>query len=186
MFNPATEAVIAHVADCKKADVDLAVAAARKAFDSGPWPDMSPSAARQDPLEDRRSHPGESRGAGAARVARQRQADRRRARRRRAPRGGPLPLHGGLGDQDRRQHHRALGPLHAGRRVSRLYAQGADRRRGADHSVEFPAADGGLEARARRSPPVARSCSSPPKRRRCRRCGSRELCQEAGLARMAC
>src|SRR5579862_782607 len=44
VFNPATEEVIARVADCKKADVDLAVAAARKAFDSGPWPDMSPSA----------------------------------------------------------------------------------------------------------------------------------------------
>jgi phenylacetaldehyde dehydrogenase len=43
VFNPATEEVIAHVADCKKADVDLAVAAARKAFDSGPWPGMSPS-----------------------------------------------------------------------------------------------------------------------------------------------
>jgi phenylacetaldehyde dehydrogenase len=44
VFNPATEAVIAHVADCKKADVDLAVAAARKAFEEGPWPNMSPSA----------------------------------------------------------------------------------------------------------------------------------------------
>jgi phenylacetaldehyde dehydrogenase len=43
VFNPATEEVIAHVADCKQADVDLAVAAARKAFDSGPWPAMSPS-----------------------------------------------------------------------------------------------------------------------------------------------
>jgi phenylacetaldehyde dehydrogenase len=43
VLNPATEEVIAHVADCKKADVDLAVAAARKAFDSGPWPAMSPS-----------------------------------------------------------------------------------------------------------------------------------------------
>jgi phenylacetaldehyde dehydrogenase len=44
VFDPATERVIAHVADCKKADVDLAVAAARKAFDAGPWPSMSPSA----------------------------------------------------------------------------------------------------------------------------------------------
>ena len=44
VFNPATEAVIARVADCKRADVDLAVAAARKAFDKGPWPRMSPSA----------------------------------------------------------------------------------------------------------------------------------------------
>jgi len=43
VFNPATETVIAHAADCKKADVDLAVAAARRAFDEGPWPHMSPS-----------------------------------------------------------------------------------------------------------------------------------------------
>jgi phenylacetaldehyde dehydrogenase len=44
VFNPSNETVIARVADCKKADVDLAVAAARKAFDQGPWPRMSPSA----------------------------------------------------------------------------------------------------------------------------------------------
>ena len=44
VFDPATEEVIARVADCRKADVDLAVAAARKAFDEGPWPGMSPSA----------------------------------------------------------------------------------------------------------------------------------------------
>jgi phenylacetaldehyde dehydrogenase len=44
VFNPSNEAVIARVADCKRADVDLAVAAARRAFDKGPWPRMSPSA----------------------------------------------------------------------------------------------------------------------------------------------
>jgi phenylacetaldehyde dehydrogenase len=44
VFNPSNESVIARVADCKRADVDLAVAAARKAFDQGPWPRMSPSA----------------------------------------------------------------------------------------------------------------------------------------------
>src|SRR5215472_7652152 len=44
VFNPATEEVIARVADCKKADVDLAVAAARTAFEEGPWSRMSPSA----------------------------------------------------------------------------------------------------------------------------------------------
>jgi phenylacetaldehyde dehydrogenase len=44
VFDPSNETVIAHVADCKKADVDLAVSAARKAFDSGPWSRMSPSA----------------------------------------------------------------------------------------------------------------------------------------------
>jgi acyl-CoA reductase-like NAD-dependent aldehyde dehydrogenase len=32
VYDPATESVIARVADCKRADVDLAVAAARKAL----------------------------------------------------------------------------------------------------------------------------------------------------------
>jgi phenylacetaldehyde dehydrogenase len=43
VFNPATGSLIARAAACGKADVDLAVAAARKAFDRGPWPRMSPS-----------------------------------------------------------------------------------------------------------------------------------------------
>jgi len=38
--NPATEEVIAEVAEGDAADVDLAVKAARKAFDSGPWSRM--------------------------------------------------------------------------------------------------------------------------------------------------
>jgi aldehyde dehydrogenase (NAD+) len=39
--NPATGEVICNVAEGDKADVDLAVAAARKAFEEGPWPKMS-------------------------------------------------------------------------------------------------------------------------------------------------
>ncbi|MEN1679378.1 MAG: aldehyde dehydrogenase family protein [Planctomycetota bacterium] len=39
-INPATEEVIANVAEGDKADVDAAVASARKAFDSGPWRKM--------------------------------------------------------------------------------------------------------------------------------------------------
>jgi aldehyde dehydrogenase (NAD+) len=35
--NPATEEVIAKVAEGDAADIDLAVKAARKAFDTGPW-----------------------------------------------------------------------------------------------------------------------------------------------------
>jgi aldehyde dehydrogenase family protein len=35
--------VIAHVAAGDKADVELAVAAARKAFDHGPWTKMTPA-----------------------------------------------------------------------------------------------------------------------------------------------
>jgi phenylacetaldehyde dehydrogenase len=42
-YNPASGEVLAQVAEGEKADVDLAVKAARQAFESGPWPDMSPS-----------------------------------------------------------------------------------------------------------------------------------------------
>jgi phenylacetaldehyde dehydrogenase len=41
--NPATEETLAHVAKGTAADVDLAVAAARRAFDEGPWSRISPS-----------------------------------------------------------------------------------------------------------------------------------------------
>jgi hypothetical protein len=36
-INPATEATIAQAPDAGLADVDAAIAAARRAFDSGPW-----------------------------------------------------------------------------------------------------------------------------------------------------
>jgi len=42
-YNPATGEVLAHVAEGDRADIDLAVAAARKAFETGLWPDTSPA-----------------------------------------------------------------------------------------------------------------------------------------------
>ena len=41
-INPATEEVIATVAEAGQADVDDAVKAARRAFEEGPWPRMQP------------------------------------------------------------------------------------------------------------------------------------------------
>ena len=41
--DPATQEVIAHAAHGEKADIDLAVAAARRAFESGPWASMLPA-----------------------------------------------------------------------------------------------------------------------------------------------
>jgi phenylacetaldehyde dehydrogenase len=41
--NPATGAVIAHAAEGDKADVEAAVIAARRAFESGAWPSLTPS-----------------------------------------------------------------------------------------------------------------------------------------------
>ena len=43
VVNPATEDVHIHVAEAVEADIDRAVAAARTAFDQGPWPRMSPA-----------------------------------------------------------------------------------------------------------------------------------------------
>jgi len=42
-YNPATGEVLARIAEGDQADIDLAVKAARKAFESGPWPSMSSS-----------------------------------------------------------------------------------------------------------------------------------------------
>src|SRR6201985_640702 len=42
--DPATQETIAHVPAGAKADIDLAVAAARRAFESGPWSRISPAA----------------------------------------------------------------------------------------------------------------------------------------------
>lgn len=39
---PATEELYLSVAEAREADIDRAVAAARSAFDTGPWPRMSP------------------------------------------------------------------------------------------------------------------------------------------------
>ena len=41
-INPATEEVSAQVAKGDERDVDLAVQAARRAFDQGPWPGRPP------------------------------------------------------------------------------------------------------------------------------------------------
>jgi aldehyde dehydrogenase (NAD+) len=44
VVSPHTEEVIARVPEAREADVDRAVAAARAAFDTGPWPRMTPGA----------------------------------------------------------------------------------------------------------------------------------------------
>ncbi len=43
VIDPATGAEIANVADANQADVDKAVAAAREAFERGPWPTLAPA-----------------------------------------------------------------------------------------------------------------------------------------------
>ena len=43
VYNPATEEVIAYVAEGNAEDIDRAVKAARRAFESGPWPNLTPA-----------------------------------------------------------------------------------------------------------------------------------------------
>src|SRR5689334_3922034 len=42
IVSPSSEDIVATVAAASPADIDLAVQAARKAFDSGPWPRLAP------------------------------------------------------------------------------------------------------------------------------------------------
>ncbi len=48
VYNPCTEEVLVEVAEADAADVDKAVAAARKAFDEGPWPKMTAKVSSMD------------------------------------------------------------------------------------------------------------------------------------------
>ena len=43
VYDPATEEIIAHVAEGEGEDIDRAVRAARQAFDEGPWRKVTPS-----------------------------------------------------------------------------------------------------------------------------------------------
>jgi len=47
VYDPSTEEVIAHVVEASAAEVDLAVLAARRAFDSGPWAASTPQSRAQ-------------------------------------------------------------------------------------------------------------------------------------------
>ena len=81
-ISPATEEVLAEVAEADEADVDAAVKAARRAY-TRVWSQDAGPRARQVPLPDRPHHPGARPRARRAGVARQRQADQGVPRRRR-------------------------------------------------------------------------------------------------------
>jgi hypothetical protein len=144
VYNPATGTVIANVPEGEKADVDLAVAAARRAFDDGVWAKIGPSGRGkmlwkmaeviEKNLEELAELESVDNGKpyAVARVA-------------------DLPLavdmfryNGGLGDEDHRFHAAAF----AAGRV--FVVHGARTHRGGrpNHPVELSAADGGLEAGA--------------------------------------
>ena len=95
-------------------------------------------------LAARRSPRAARRRIRRARSARQRQAGDECAPRRRARLDQHVPLHGRLVDAPQRRNDSGVEP----RQLARLHIARAGRRRRPDHPVEFPADDGGLEARA--------------------------------------
>ena len=101
-INPATEEVLAEVAEAGGRGRRPRGARPRAARTTGSWSQAAGPRARQVPLPHRAHHPGARPRAGGARVARQRQADPRVARRRRAAGRGALLLLRGLGRQARR------------------------------------------------------------------------------------
>ena len=156
-FDPATEERLGQVAHGAAEDIDLAVAAARRCFDDprSDWRRMTPSE-RGKVIH----RIGDLILAHADELAELEAVDNgkplsRRARRGRAAGRRHVPLHVGLGDEDRRQDHPDLRLTSPGVGVPVAYPAGAGRRGGPDHSLEFPVADGGLEARPRRWRPAA-------------------------------
>ena len=67
--NPATGEMLAQVAEGDAEDIDRAVAAARRAFEDGPWSRMTAVRTRPDHLADRRPDLGAHRRARPAGVA---------------------------------------------------------------------------------------------------------------------
>jgi phenylacetaldehyde dehydrogenase len=145
-YNPATGEVLAQVAEGDTADIDLAVAAARKAFETGPWPEMSHA---------QRGHLlwklSDLIAAHLEEFAELETLDN----------GKPLffsrivdvptavevfSLHGWLGNKDRRHH----GPtIRAHGKVPRVHAARAGWRCGSDYPLEFPPHHGFLETSSR-------------------------------------
>jgi phenylacetaldehyde dehydrogenase len=99
-FDPATGEVLAQVAEGDAEDINRAVTAARAAFESGPWPNMTASERGRlvwklaDLLEENLQEFAEIESLD------KRQATERGAGRRCSAGGRPVSLHGGVGDED--------------------------------------------------------------------------------------
>ena len=165
--NPATGETLAEVAEADKADIDKAVAAARRAFE-GKWSKLS--ARDRGRLLYKLSQLIEQHTRGTCRVGdcRQRQADQRIALRRLAASGRELRVLRRLVDQDRRRNDSRA------RQDVQLHLARADWCLWSDHSVELSLVDGSMEARSRAG---SREYSRSQTRGAdsCRRDGAREI-----------
>ncbi len=139
--NPATGEILAHVAEGDAADIDLAVAAARRAF-NGPWSKIKPFERQQILLK-----LADLVEANFDELSTLDTLDMGAPLQPHAGQSPARPRHAALvrrhGDLDPWRDHREL----AARRDLLLHAEGADRRRRRDHPVERPARRLGLEDR---------------------------------------
>ena len=173
--SPATNRRSRSVAKAGMEDVDRAVAAARQAFDDGPL--VADAAGRA-----RRAH-----AARLADLIRERVDELARLE---TLNSGKIIVEARadvLNSAACLDYYASLAGTGVGRddpderAAARLHGARADRRLRADHPVELPAADGGLEARRRRWPPATRSSSSRPATRRVTAVILGQICQEAGI-----
>ena len=139
LYNPANGRRSRPIAEATEADAEAAIAAARKAFDEGPWAAMN--AADRAALLFRVADAIDARRDEfiAHRHAQQRQTAARNAVRC-DRRGQLLSLLRRARDQAARTDLRRAGA------IADVYRSRADRRLRADRSVELPAAHGGVEA----------------------------------------
>ena len=147
--DPATGETLARIAEGDAEDINRAVKAARKAFEEGPWSRMTPSERGRlvwkigDLILEHTDELAqlESLDNGKPFVVAQ-AAD--------VPLAADLFHYmAGWATKIEGNTHQHLGAVHARRQLPLLHAARADRRGRADHPVELPAADGGVEARPR-------------------------------------
>ena len=162
MVAPAEGAVFASIAAGDKADIDLAVAAARKAFETGAWGRLNAVERGRLLLKLGRLIEEHVRGTRPAGGARHRQADEAGARRRGRD-GALFRILRRRGRQAARRHDTVP------RRLLRHDGLGAQGRHGAHHSLELSRPDVRPHDRRRRSPsatpcvlkPAEEACLAP-------------------------
>jgi hypothetical protein len=136
------------------------------------WRNLTPTERGKDPVARWRPDSRSSRRVRAARVAGQRKTRRRGPRGGRSAGRGSVPLHGGLGDEDRGKHHPHQRAVCARRKILRLHPPRSRRRGGPDHSLEFSAPDGRVETRSRAGHRKFRGAETRRTERRSLRCSS--------------
>jgi phenylacetaldehyde dehydrogenase len=140
--DPATQEIIAHVPAGDKADIDLAVKAARKAFETGPWSRISPAERSRlvwnlgDLLEKHADEFAEIEALDNGKPV---------TNARRDDVGGSIAMFRYMAGWATRLTGETI-PVSSPGNWHAYTAASAGRRRRADHPLELPAHDGGLEA----------------------------------------